>query len=174
MHVALDVLFVVALGAAYCAQALRWLRVLQREHYEASAMARFVGRWASPTISAVSKNKVRLEQADRSVRTAAPDEFQGAPRYLRDRLRPQREPGVRRPISASQVLILAFVAALFFKNEAVLVAVAAIYGLFMPCGRVERSRPPSSRRWCHSPSPSRDWPSLDRGSRPPWWSGPSH
>ncbi len=140
MHVALDVLFVIGLSAAYVAQMLRWLRVLQREHYEASAMARFVGRWSSPQVSALSKSKVRLEQADATVRLAARDEFQGAPRYEQDRRRPKPERGVRRPFTASHVLIVAFVVALFFKNEVALVAVAVVYGLITPWGLSIRGR----------------------------------
>jgi UDP-N-acetylmuramoyl-tripeptide--D-alanyl-D-alanine ligase len=134
VRVALDVLFVIGLSAAYGAQMLRWLRVLQREHYEASAMARFVGRWSSPQMAAVSKNRVRLEQADVAVRSAPHDEFQGAPRYEQDRHRPKPERGVRRPITVTHVLLFAFIVALFFKNEVVLVAVAVVYGLFTPWG----------------------------------------
>jgi hypothetical protein len=36
------------LALAYGAQMLRWLRVLQREHYEPEALFRFLGRWTSP------------------------------------------------------------------------------------------------------------------------------
>src|SRR5580698_9998475 len=113
---------------------LRWLRVLQREHYEASAMARFVARWSSPQVPGVSKNQVRLEQADVAVRAAQRDEFQGAPRYEQDRLRPKPERGVRRPVTVTHVLLFAFVVALFLTNEVVLVAVAVVYGLFTPWG----------------------------------------
>ena len=56
MHVALDVLFIIGLSAAYVAQLLRWLRVLQREHYEPNAMARFVGRWSSPQVATIPKS----------------------------------------------------------------------------------------------------------------------
>jgi UDP-N-acetylmuramoyl-tripeptide--D-alanyl-D-alanine ligase len=38
----------VLLAAAYGAQMARWLRVLQREHYEAASLFRFLGRWTSP------------------------------------------------------------------------------------------------------------------------------
>ena len=77
MHVVLDVIFVLGLSAAFGAQMLRWLRVLQREHYEASALARFVGRWSSPQVAAVPRSKIRLEQASVTVRTAPHDDFQG-------------------------------------------------------------------------------------------------
>ncbi len=45
---ALDVLLALGLVAAYAFQMLRWLRVLQREHYEAMSMYRFLWRWSNP------------------------------------------------------------------------------------------------------------------------------
>jgi UDP-N-acetylmuramoyl-tripeptide--D-alanyl-D-alanine ligase len=41
----------VALVGAYVAQMVRWLRVLQREHYEPSSMRRFLGRWSTPQVA---------------------------------------------------------------------------------------------------------------------------
>jgi UDP-N-acetylmuramoyl-tripeptide--D-alanyl-D-alanine ligase len=38
----------VLLALGYAAQMSRWLRVLQREHYEPRALFRFLARWASP------------------------------------------------------------------------------------------------------------------------------
>ena len=140
MRVALDTLFALGLSAAYGAQMLRWLRVLQREHYEAAALARFVGRWSSPQVTLIPKMKVRLEQSDGGVRSSPREDFQGAPRYEQDRLRPRPERGARRPITVSHVLIFAFVAALLFKNEAVIVAVAVVYGLVTPWGLSIRGR----------------------------------
>ena len=134
MPVALDLLFVVALSVAYVAQLLRWLRVLQREHYEASAMARFVGRWSSPPIATVPKSKVRIAQLDRAVLTSPREEFQGAHRHEQDRRRPKPERGIRRPFTLSHVLIVALVVSLFFKNESVIVAVSVVYGLLTPWG----------------------------------------
>jgi UDP-N-acetylmuramoyl-tripeptide--D-alanyl-D-alanine ligase len=40
----------VALALAYVAQMARWLRVLQREHYEAASMSRFWRRWTWPSL----------------------------------------------------------------------------------------------------------------------------
>jgi UDP-N-acetylmuramoyl-tripeptide--D-alanyl-D-alanine ligase len=134
VHVVLDVIFVLGLSAAFGAQMLRWLRVLQREHYEASALARFVGRWSSPQVAAVPRSKVRLEQASVTVRTAPRDDFQGASRFEQDRLRPKAQRGVRRPFTLTHVLIFAFVVALLVKNEYAPVAVAVIFGLFTPWG----------------------------------------
>jgi UDP-N-acetylmuramoyl-tripeptide--D-alanyl-D-alanine ligase len=134
VNVGLDIIFAVVLAAAYSAQMLRWLRVLQREHYEASAIARFVSRWSSPPLATVPKSKVRVAQFDVGVRAAPRDDFQGASRYEQDRLRPRPERGERRPLTLSHVLIFAFVLALFVKNEAWIVAVAALYGLLTPWG----------------------------------------
>ena len=168
----------------YVAQLLRWLRVLQREHYEAGAMARFVGRWSTPQIAAVPKSKVRVAQHDVAVLTAPRDDFQGAPRHQQVRARPKPERGTRRPITLSHVMIFAFILALFVQNEGALVAVAALYGLLCPwgsrradarvrwSGRVERRPSPSSRRSSRSPCRSSVWSRCDRGFRPRSWCGP--
>ena len=134
MHVALDVLFIIGLSAAYVAQLLRWLRVLQREHYEPNAMARFVGRWSSPQVATIPKSKVRVSQLDVAVLRAPRDDFQGAQRHLRDRQRRRPVRSARRPITLTPVLIFAFVAALLLKNESTFIAVAVVYGLFTPWG----------------------------------------
>jgi UDP-N-acetylmuramoyl-tripeptide--D-alanyl-D-alanine ligase len=42
------VLLAILLALAYAAQMLRWLRVLQREHYDPRSLFRFLGRWTSP------------------------------------------------------------------------------------------------------------------------------
>jgi UDP-N-acetylmuramoyl-tripeptide--D-alanyl-D-alanine ligase len=39
-----------ALALGFCAQMLRWLRVLQREHYEPASMYRFWRRWTWPSM----------------------------------------------------------------------------------------------------------------------------
>jgi UDP-N-acetylmuramoyl-tripeptide--D-alanyl-D-alanine ligase len=49
-HAALDALVGLGLAAAYVAQGVRWLRVLQREHYEAASLVRFRHRWWAPTV----------------------------------------------------------------------------------------------------------------------------
>ena len=38
-------------AAGLAAQGLRWARVLQREHYDARSLVRFVGRWWSPVLT---------------------------------------------------------------------------------------------------------------------------
>ncbi len=54
MTIALATFAALALAAGYVAQLVRWLRVLQREHYEPSALARFLGRWTSPQVGSAS------------------------------------------------------------------------------------------------------------------------
>jgi UDP-N-acetylmuramoyl-tripeptide--D-alanyl-D-alanine ligase len=57
-----DLVLALALGAAFAAQMLRWLRVLQREHYEASSMRRFLARWSSPQMASaksIDRSKFR-------------------------------------------------------------------------------------------------------------------
>jgi UDP-N-acetylmuramoyl-tripeptide--D-alanyl-D-alanine ligase len=48
VNAALDVIWGVALALAWCAQMARWLRVLQREHYDPTSLFRFLGRWSAP------------------------------------------------------------------------------------------------------------------------------
>ena len=50
MHVALAVGLSALLAAGYAAQMARWLRVLQREHYDPTSLFRFLGRWSSPQV----------------------------------------------------------------------------------------------------------------------------
>lgn len=51
MRIVFSTVGVLALAVAFGAQMLRWLRVLQREHYEARSMSRFLGRWSSPQVA---------------------------------------------------------------------------------------------------------------------------
>ncbi len=50
MHLALAIVLSVLLAVAYVAQMARWLRVLQREHYDPTSMWRFLARWTSPQV----------------------------------------------------------------------------------------------------------------------------
>ncbi|MFZ1062021.1 MAG: UDP-N-acetylmuramoyl-tripeptide--D-alanyl-D-alanine ligase [Acidimicrobiales bacterium] len=54
---ALDALLGLGLAVAYACQLVRWLRVLQREHYEASAMWRFFWRWSNPPVASARGSK---------------------------------------------------------------------------------------------------------------------
>ena len=63
MHFFGDVVAGLALAAAFTAQMLRWLRVLQREHYEPNSMRRFLGRWSSPQVGpAKFSNRLRSKR----------------------------------------------------------------------------------------------------------------
>jgi UDP-N-acetylmuramoyl-tripeptide--D-alanyl-D-alanine ligase len=46
-----------ALGGAFVAQMVRWLRVLQREHYEPTSMRRFLGRWSTPQVASAKSTE---------------------------------------------------------------------------------------------------------------------
>ncbi|MFI5035925.1 MAG: Mur ligase family protein [Acidimicrobiales bacterium] len=59
MRVAVDVLLGMGLALAVAAQLARWLRVLQREHYEPSAPGRFLWRWSCPPVGAASRRSRR-------------------------------------------------------------------------------------------------------------------
>jgi UDP-N-acetylmuramoyl-tripeptide--D-alanyl-D-alanine ligase len=48
VNLALTVSLSALLALSYCAQMARWLRVLQREHYDPTSMLRFLARWTSP------------------------------------------------------------------------------------------------------------------------------
>ena len=54
---ALDALLGLGLIAAFACQAVRWLRVLQREHYQASSMFRFRLRWSSPAVASARASR---------------------------------------------------------------------------------------------------------------------
>ncbi len=54
MRLAVPLLGALAALAAWAAQMVRWLRVLQREHYEAAALHRFLGRWSAPEVRPAS------------------------------------------------------------------------------------------------------------------------
>ena len=59
MKVALTVVASLAVAGAFAAQLVRWLRVLQREHYVAASLARFLGRWTSPQVGSASSPERR-------------------------------------------------------------------------------------------------------------------
>jgi UDP-N-acetylmuramoyl-tripeptide--D-alanyl-D-alanine ligase len=48
VNLALAGILAVLLALAFCAQMARWLRVLQREHYDPTSMVRFLARWTTP------------------------------------------------------------------------------------------------------------------------------
>jgi UDP-N-acetylmuramoyl-tripeptide--D-alanyl-D-alanine ligase len=61
VNLALAVVLAALLALSYCTQMARWLRVLQREHYDPTSMLRFLARWTSPPrVSATSRPPVSL------------------------------------------------------------------------------------------------------------------
>ena len=60
MKTAVAVVVWILLALAYLAQMSRWLRVLQREHYDPRALVRFLGRWSAPQYpSAKARDRAR-------------------------------------------------------------------------------------------------------------------
>jgi UDP-N-acetylmuramoyl-tripeptide--D-alanyl-D-alanine ligase len=100
-----DAIFALLLAAAYAAQMARWLRVLQREHYDPRSMAHFLGRWTTPQVpSAKSLGPWRGRAAE------------------------------RRPFTLSHALIVAILVSLALRASGALVVTSAAYGLFCPQG----------------------------------------
>lgn len=54
MNLLFDVVLALLVALAVGAQLARWLRVLQREHYDPRSLARFVGRWSAPQVGSAS------------------------------------------------------------------------------------------------------------------------
>ena len=100
----------VALSLGYAAQMARWLRVLQREHYEAASIPRFWRRWTWPDRGAVPSPH-RHRSRDLSV-----------------------------SFLLWMVAVLAVVAALVVDQYFIAVVGAAIYGVFSPLGLGARGR----------------------------------
>ncbi len=53
-QIVLNVLAGVGLALGFAAQMARWLRVLQREHYDPSSMRRFLARWSTPSVASAT------------------------------------------------------------------------------------------------------------------------
>ena len=62
IHVLLSSVLALAIAGAFVAQLVRWLRVLQREHYEPSSMSRFLGRWSSPQVASAKSPEHRSDK----------------------------------------------------------------------------------------------------------------
>ncbi|MGH3732361.1 MAG: Mur ligase family protein [Acidimicrobiales bacterium] len=107
MKIAVAIALGVLLVVAYGAQMARWLRVLQREHYDSTSLMRFLARWSSPQ------------------RPSAKAHVGARP---------------RRPVTLSQVLILAMIVTILFRQWDLLVVVTAGYGIFCPVGLSIRGR----------------------------------
>ncbi|OYV61334.1 MAG: hypothetical protein B7Z69_01320 [Actinobacteria bacterium 21-73-9] len=112
MSPALAVVTAAALALAWAAQMARWLRVLQREHYDPRAMSRFLGRWTSPPAPSART----LGSRGPSARPA------------------------RRPFTLSHALILVVAMSLLLRADGLLVAASAVYGILCPVGLSLRGR----------------------------------
>lgn len=146
MRVALDIVGVLALGIAYCAQVLRWLRVLQREHYEPQSMRRFLGRWSAPQVALVPRSTLATEQSSHGPLSAgaAAEIAISSSRFSGMRRSGGASP--RRPITLSHVLILALLVTAIVDQEVLLVIGGVLYGLFCPQGLAIKGRT-SALRW---------------------------
>jgi UDP-N-acetylmuramoyl-tripeptide--D-alanyl-D-alanine ligase len=147
VRIALDVVGALALATAFASQMLRWLRVLQREHYEPQSMRRFLGRWSSPQVALVSKSTLAAEQANHRVLSTSAGEVgnRATSSKLGGLRRPTNLPA-RRPITLSQILILALLVTAVLNEEVALVIVGVLYGLFCPQGLSIKGRT-GALRW---------------------------
>lgn len=108
----LAILATIALAGAWSAQMARWLRVLQREHYDPRSMSRFLGRWTSPPVASVRA------AGGRTPTTRLP----------------------RRPFTLSHALLLVVVLTLILGADGLLVFATVLYGLLCPTGLGVRGR----------------------------------
>lgn len=146
MRTALDILGALALAVAFGAQMLRWLRVLQREHYEPQSMRRFLGRWSSPPVAPVTRSTLAAEQAVHGPLSAQTDAANAVTPSRFSGVRRPADAPPRRPITLSHVLILALLVTAVLNEEVLLVVVAILYGLFCPQGLSIKGRT-SALRW---------------------------
>lgn len=112
-------LVTVLLALAYVAQMSRWLRVLQREHYDPRSMLRFLARWSSPLVAGAK---------------ARPPAHPRSRAYPRSRAFPRQRAFPRRPFTLSHAFIVAIAASAVLQAYVLLAIVAASYGLFCPQG----------------------------------------
>ena len=130
MKLAFELVLAILVVAGWAAQMARWLRVLQREHYDPSAPFRFLGRWSSPAVRSANAPNLR-----RDARTSM---FSLIPKV--GHLKGRGEPRERRPFSFS--LLWAFLLVLFvlFRLDVGAALVSALYGLTSPAGLSLRGR----------------------------------
>ncbi|HUY43196.1 MAG TPA: UDP-N-acetylmuramoyl-tripeptide--D-alanyl-D-alanine ligase [Acidimicrobiales bacterium] len=130
MKYVFEVVLGVLLALAWCAQMLRWLRVLQREHYDPSAPFRFLGRWSAPATHSAKAPSVRREHR-----------LESLTRMLLGRLaKDPSEPRERRPFRFSLLWIALIAVFLVLRLEVAAALVGVVYGLFSPSGLSVRGR----------------------------------
>ena len=104
-------LLAILLAAAYAAQMSRWLRVLQREHYEPSSILNFLGRWSAPPRSS-AKMSARMGATSRA----------------------------KRPVTLTYALMAAMAVTIILRAHVLLVIACVAYGLLCPQGLSIRGR----------------------------------
>ena len=130
MKFAFEILLGLLLALAWSAQMLRWLRVLQREHYDPSAPFRFLGRWSAPASHSARAPSIRREHRLTSLsRTLLWRSAKG-----RD------EPRERRPLSFSLLWLGLIALFLLLRLDVGAAIVGVVYGLFSPSGLSIRGR----------------------------------
>jgi len=130
MKYVFEVLLGLLVTLAWSAQMLRWLRVLQREHYDPSAPFRFLGRWSAPASHSAKAPSVRREHRLASLsRTLLGRTAKG-----RDESRE------RRPFSFSLLWLGLIALFLLLRLDVGAAIVGVVYGLFSPSGLSIRGR----------------------------------
>ena len=129
------ILGVIALSGAFGAQMLRWLRVLQREHYEPESMYLFLGRWSTPQVSLVSRSKVRVVRGAHSTLANEPmramSSYQDcSPAKLGRTI--NEGPAPRRPITLSHLLLFALFVTVVVREDVLVVITSILYGQSSP------------------------------------------
>ncbi|HEY7931486.1 MAG TPA: UDP-N-acetylmuramoyl-tripeptide--D-alanyl-D-alanine ligase [Acidimicrobiales bacterium] len=130
MKIGFELVLALMVALAWAAQMARWLRVLQREHYDPSAPFRFLGRWSAPHVSSAKAPSVR-----RPSRLSALKVLVNARR--------SKLPGdahERRPMSPSLFWAVAVVFFVIVRLDVGAVLVSVIYGLTCPSGLSLRGR----------------------------------
>lgn len=130
MKLTLELVLGFLVAAGWAAQMARWLRVLQREHYDPSAPFRVLGRWSAPA--------VRSANAPTRRRDARPSMFSFIPKV--GRLKERSEPRERRPFNISLLWACLLVLFVLSRLDVGAALVSVVYGLTCPAGLSLRGR----------------------------------
>ncbi|MDE3106801.1 MAG: UDP-N-acetylmuramoyl-tripeptide--D-alanyl-D-alanine ligase [Acidobacteriota bacterium] len=130
MKIILEILLALVVALAWAAQMARWLRVLQREHYDPSAPFRFLGRWSAPAVASAKSPAVR-RQARRSLLHLL---------ALTRRSKLPQEQRERRPLSPSLLWAILVVLFVLLRLDVGAALVSVLYGLTCPVGLSIRGR----------------------------------
>ncbi|OYV65016.1 MAG: hypothetical protein B7X07_04545 [Actinobacteria bacterium 21-64-8] len=130
MKLIFELVLAILVAAGWAAQMARWLRVLQREHYDPSAPFRFLGRWSAPAVRSASAPNLR--------RDTRPSMFSFFPKVGRSKR--SDEPRERRPFNFSLLWASLLVIFLLFRLDVGAALVSVLYGLTSPAGLSLRGR----------------------------------